>query len=114
MVNVVGTFGRSGVHDYVLLRASAVVILAYVLYLVGFVTFADIDYFSWVDFFSLTLTKIFTLFALIAMLVHTWIGLWQVLTDYVKNTLLRAILQFVLTSTALVYVISGFVILWGI
>ncbi|PKH01479.1 succinate dehydrogenase, hydrophobic membrane anchor protein [Psychromonas sp. MB-3u-54] len=114
MVNVVGTFGRSGVHDYVLLRASAVVILAYVLYLVGFVTFADIDYFSWVGFFSLTLTKIFSLFALIAMLVHAWIGLWQVLTDYVKNTLLRAVLQFLLTSTAFVYVISGFVILWGV
>lgn len=114
MVNVVGSFGRNGVHDYVLLRASAIVILAYVLYLVGFVTFADIDYFTWVDFFSLTLTKVFSLFALIAMLVHSWIGLWQVLTDYVKNTLLRAILQFLLTSTAFVYVISGFVILWGI
>ena len=114
MVNVVGTFGRSGVHDYVLLRASAIVILAYVLYLVGFVTFADIDYFTWVDFFSLTLTKIFSLFALIAMLVHSLIGLWQVLTDYVKNTLLRAVLQFLLTSTAFVYVISGFVILWGV
>ncbi|MFQ3175426.1 MAG: succinate dehydrogenase / fumarate reductase membrane anchor subunit [Psychromonas sp.] len=114
MVNVVGSFGRNGVHDYVLLRASAVVILAYVLYLVGFVTFADINYFSWVEFFSLTLTKIFSLFALIAMLVHAWIGLWQVLTDYVKNTLLRAVLQFLLTSTAFVYVISGFVILWGV
>jgi succinate dehydrogenase / fumarate reductase membrane anchor subunit len=114
MVNVVGSFGRNGVHDYVLLRASAVVILAYVLYLVGFVTFADINYFSWVEFFSLTLTKIFSLFALIAMLVHAWIGLWQVLTDYVKNTLLRAVLQFLLTSNAFVYVISGFVILWGV
>jgi succinate dehydrogenase / fumarate reductase membrane anchor subunit len=48
------------------------------------------------------------------MLVHSWIGLWQVLTDYVKNALLRAALQFLLTSTAFVYVIFGFVILWGI
>lgn len=114
MVNVAGTFGRSGVHDYILLRASAVIMLAYILYLVGFVTFADITYVAWVDFFSLTLTKVFSLFALIAMLIHAWIGLWQVLSDYVKCTLLRAVLQFVLTSTAFIYVISGFVILWGV
>ena len=35
------------------------------------------------------------------MLVHAWIGLWQVLTDYVKCTKLRVgALQFLLTSVA--------------
>jgi len=114
MVKVAGTFGRSGVHDYILLRASAVVLLAYVLYLVGFIAFSDITYTVWSEFFSLTLTKVFTLMALIAMLVHSWIGIWQVLTDYVKCTLLRGTLQFVLTVVAFVYVIFGFVILWGV
>ena len=114
MVKVAGTFGRSGVHDYLLLRATAIVLLAYVIYLVGFIALTDIDFAAWTDFFSLTLTKVFSLFALIAMLVHAWIGLWQVLTDYVKNTFLRGFLQFSLTSVAFIYVISGFVILWGV
>ncbi len=114
MVKVAGTFGRSGVHDFVLIRASAVVLLAYALYLIGFVASADISYTTWSGFFSLTVTKVFTLFALISMLVHAWIGLWQVLTDYVKCTKLRGALQFALTSVAIVYVIFGFVILWGV
>ena len=114
MVNVAGTFGRSGVHDYILLRASALILFTYTSYLIGFITFNDITYASWVGFFSLTLTKVFTLFALIAMLVHAWIGLWQVLTDYVKSTMLRGALQFLLTSVAFIYVISGFVILWSV
>jgi succinate dehydrogenase / fumarate reductase membrane anchor subunit len=114
MVKIAGTFGRSGVHDYILLRATAIVLLAYVIYLVGFIAFSDISYTVWKDFFALTLTKVFSLFALIAMLVHAWIGLWQVLTDYVKCTKLRGALQFLLTSVAFVYVISGFVILWGV
>ncbi|HEY5716335.1 MAG TPA: succinate dehydrogenase, hydrophobic membrane anchor protein [Psychromonas sp.] len=114
MVKVAGTFGRSGVHDYVLLRASALILLAYVLYFIGFVTFADISYAAWVGFFSMTLTKVFSLFALIAMLVHAWIGIWQVLTDYIKCTALRAALQFGLTSVAFIYLLSGFVILWGV
>jgi len=114
MVKVAGTFGRSGVHDYILLRASAVILLAYTIYLVGFIVSTDMTYQVWSDFFSLTLTKVFTLMALIAMLVHSWIGIWQVLTDYVKCTLLRGTLQFVLTTVAFVYVIFGFVILWGV
>ncbi len=114
MVKVAGTFGRSGVHDFLLIRASAVVLLAYILYLVGFIATADITYNVWVGFFSLTVTKVFSLFALIAMLVHAWIGVWQVLTDYIKCAMLRGTLQFVLTSVAFIYVISGLVILWGI
>jgi succinate dehydrogenase / fumarate reductase, membrane anchor subunit len=114
MVKIAGTFGRSGVHDYVLLRASAVVLLAYILYLIGFFISADITYQVWTGFFSLTFTKVFTLLALVAMLVHAWIGIWQVLTDYVKCTLLRGSLQFVLTTIAFAYVIFGFVILWGV
>jgi len=114
MVKVAASLGRSGVHDYILLRASAIILLAYILYFIGFISSADISYAVWRGFFSLTLTKVFTLFALFAVLVHAWIGLWQVLTDYVKNTLLRGLLQFALTSIAFIYVISGFVILWGI
>jgi len=114
MVKVAGTFGRSGVHDFILLRATAIILLAYVIYLVGFISCTDITYTAWTAFFSLTLTKVFTLLALIAMLVHAWIGLWQVLTDYVKNTLLRGFLQFSLTSVAFIYVLTGFVILWGV
>jgi len=114
MVKVAGSLGRSGVHDYILLRASAVILLAYTLYLIGFVSSADLTYPLWRGFFSFMLTKVFTLLALIALLVHAWIGIWQVLTDYVKNTLLRGLLQFSLTCVAFIYVISGFVILWSI
>ncbi|MCP4320290.1 MAG: succinate dehydrogenase, hydrophobic membrane anchor protein [Alteromonadales bacterium] len=114
MVKIAGTFGRSGVHDFILLRATALILLAYTLYLVGFIASADISYATWSGFFSLTVTKVFTLFALVAMLVHAWIGLWQVLTDYIKCAKLRGALQFILTSVAFIYVIFGFVILWGI
>ena len=114
MVKVAGTFGRSGVHDYILLRATAVVLLVYIIYLIGFISITEITYASWSNFFALTVTKVLTLFALIAMLVHAWIGLWQVLTDYVKCTLLRGALQFSLTSLAFIYLIFGFVILWGV
>ncbi|WP_341503986.1 succinate dehydrogenase, hydrophobic membrane anchor protein [Gallaecimonas sp. GXIMD4217] len=115
MVTNAGTFGRSGVHDFVLLRASAVVLALYALFIVGFFAITpNLDYATWKGFFSGFGVKVFTLMALISILVHAWIGMWQVLTDYVKATGLRVALQFVLNIAALAYVISGFVILWGV
>jgi succinate dehydrogenase / fumarate reductase membrane anchor subunit len=48
------------------------------------------------------------------MMVHTRIGLWQVLTDYVKNAKLRAILGFFLNLMAFAYVAVGFFVLWSV
>lgn len=114
MVSNASALGRNGVHDWLLLRASALVILLYVLYLVGFVAFAgDITYDVWRGFFAMHLTKVFTLLTLCAILVHAWIGLWQVLTDYVKPLALRLLLQLAVVVALLVYVIYGTVVVWG-
>ena len=80
MVTNSATFGRSGVHDYILIRATALIMTCYVLYLVGFVAFNDITYEVWTGFFATTFTKVFTLLTLLCVLIHAWIGLWQVLT----------------------------------
>ncbi|MFO6424775.1 succinate dehydrogenase, hydrophobic membrane anchor protein [Motilimonas sp. KMU-193] len=114
MVKIASGLGRSGVHDFVLIRASAVILTLYTLYLVGFIATTDITYETWQAFFSGTFTKAFTMLALVAMLVHAWIGLWQVLTDYIKCALLRGSLQFVLTSIAFIYMFVGFSVLWGV
>lgn len=82
MVSNASALGRNGVHDWLLIRASAIVIMLYVIYRVGFIaTAGDITYSFWRGFFAMPLTKVFTLLMLFAILVHAWIGMWQVLTD---------------------------------
>ncbi|GAL36190.1 succinate dehydrogenase hydrophobic membrane anchor protein [Vibrio maritimus] len=51
--------------------------------------------------------------ALASLLIHAWIGLWQVLTDYIKPTMLRGALQLTVIAVLLGYFFSGFFILWG-
>ncbi|MFC3025563.1 succinate dehydrogenase, hydrophobic membrane anchor protein [Vibrio zhugei] len=114
MVNNVSSLGRNGVHDYLLVRASAILMTLYVIYIVGFCAFNDITYESWSAFFSGTFTKVFTMLALVSVLMHGWIGLWQVLTDYVKCSKLRVGLQFVVIAVLLGYFFSGLFILWGV
>ncbi len=115
MVTNAASFGRSGVHDFILLRASAVILACYAIFLVGYVACSSpITYDAWHGLFSALPMKVFTLLALVALLVHAWIGVWQVLTDYVKCTSLRGILQFTFVVTVFCYLAAGIVIVWGV
>lgn len=114
MVKNVSTVGRNGVHDFLLVRATAIILTLYTVYLCGFFLFSgDVSYQDWTGFFDGLYTKIFTMVALSSILVHAWIGLWQVLTDYIKPTLLRGALQLVFVATLFGYFFSGLFILWG-
>lgn len=114
MVSNASALGRNGVQDWLLIRASAFVIVLYVIYLLGFVIAVDdITYPVWRDFFAMALTKVFTLLTLFSILVHAWIGMWQVLTDYIKPLALRLTLQLAIVVALLVYVIYGTIVVWG-
>lgn len=115
MVSNASALGRNGIHDFLLVRASAVVITLYVLYLIGFfVTTDELTWALWSGFFSSAFTKVFTLLTLFSILIHAWIGMWQVLTDYVKPVGIRLTLQLVIVVALMVYVIYGFVVVWGV
>ncbi|MEQ9886841.1 succinate dehydrogenase membrane anchor subunit [Pectobacterium zantedeschiae] len=114
MVSNASALGRNGVHDWLLIRASAIVIVLYVVYIIGFIaTTGDITYEIWRGFFAMALTKVFTLLTLFSILVHAWIGMWQVLTDYIKPLALRLTLQLAIVVALLVYVIYGTIVVWG-
>jgi succinate dehydrogenase / fumarate reductase membrane anchor subunit len=114
MVKHVSSVGRNGVHDFLLIRATAILMALYTVYLVCFFAFSgEITYDSWLVFWSGTFTKVFTMIALVCVLIHGWIGLWQVLTDYVKPVLLRGLLQLAVIAVLLGYLFSGLFVLWG-
>ena len=115
MVMQVTSLGRNGVQDFILLRSSAVILTCYTLFILGFIIFTpELTFHTWSAFWACLFTKVFTLIALLSLLVHAWIGLWQVLTDYVKPALLRGVLQFLLNVVILAMVGSGIFILWGV
>ena len=115
MVNNAATVGRSGVHDFLLLRASAIILAVFVFYILGFfIITPEVTFDIWQGFFSGLCTKIFTVLALFALLIHAWIGVWQVLSDYVKSNFLRGVLQFIFSVTLLVYLVVGLSTVWGV
>ena len=121
MVTSVTSLGRSGVSDWLLQRVSAVVLLAYTLFIVGYMLLTpELDYSQWQALFDQLWMRIFSLMTLISIVAHAWIGLWVVLTDYLieraigsKALVLRLLAQVVLALVAVAYTLWGIEIIWG-
>jgi succinate dehydrogenase / fumarate reductase, membrane anchor subunit len=58
--------------------------------------------------------RIFSLLALLSLFYHAWIGIWTVITDYIKPVALRLIIEIIVVLALICYLIWGIEILWGI
>ncbi len=115
----VTVFNRSGISDWILQRGSSVIMLAYSL-AVASVVIPDTSYEVWSAFMTQTWMRGFSSLALLAMIVHAWIGFWGVLTDYVTVRMLgslgdrlRLLLLVLMCVLLLVYLFWGLSIIWG-
>jgi succinate dehydrogenase / fumarate reductase membrane anchor subunit len=114
MVSNVTSYSRNGLRDWLLQRVSAYVLGLFLLFLLGvYITQRPMTYDVWHQVFSNLAVKLFTVLALLSMAVHAWIGVWTILTDYVKCTYARLSLEAVFMLALVIYVIWGVVILWS-
>lgn len=115
MVTTVTSLGRSGLHDWILQRFSAVIMLAYVA-VMGYllVDAPAITFELWSSLFAGTFIKVFTLLALASVVIHAWIGLWIVSTDYMPKLAIRMAFQFVVMVSCLALLVWGVQVLWSI
>ncbi len=121
MVTAVTSFGRSGLYDWLIQRVSAVVMAAYVIFIVAFIVLnPGLSFETWSALYANLWMRIFSLLTLVSFIAHAWIGLWVVLTDYLTNRLLgakatwlRVLTQMVLGVAAVTYLVWGIEILWG-
>ena len=109
---------RTGLSDWLIQRASALVLLTYFI-LIACQLLGSVDYISWRGLFDQTWMKIFTLLAALSLAAHAWIGLWSVTTDYLTERLLgpkgksiRLLCQIGTSSALIGYVIWIIVIVW--
>jgi len=120
-VTNVTSFGRSGLSDWVVQRASGVVLTVYLLVIAAYLLLTpEVDYASWKELHNGLCIRLLTVFAVLSLAAHAWIGMWGVLTDYVtvrlmgpKATLLRVFLQLGMIAVIFVYVVWTVAILWG-
>ncbi|MDR0779887.1 MAG: succinate dehydrogenase, hydrophobic membrane anchor protein [Pseudomonadales bacterium] len=122
MVTNITSLGRNGLYDWLVQRVSAVVLLAWFVFVGLFIaTHGDLQYGQWRDLFAQTWMRVFTLAALLSLCAHAWIGLWTVATDYLTKlalgafaTLARLGFLLIVFAVLLTYLVWAVQILWSI
>lgn len=98
----------SGLKAWVLQRATAIYIALFLVYfLLAMLFAAPPDYMAWRGWFAQPLMGIATLMFILSLLLHAWVGVRDVLIDYVWNTAQRVT---ALVLVALVLIACG---LWA-
>ena len=115
MVGNVTSLTNNGLRDWLIQRVSAVILTLYSLFLVGYILFhPGINYHRWLDLFQCTWMKIASLLALLSLLLHAWVGLWTILTDYIKCIYLQLSLYTLVLIALFSFAVWSVQILWGV
>lgn len=121
MVTSVTSFGRNGLSDWLVQRASAVLLALYTVGLIGYLLCnPGLEYEAWKALMTSTPMLIINTLVVLAVAAHAWIGLWIVTTDYLTRTQLggaatgaRLLVQSLVVLVLLVYVLWGLLMIWG-
>jgi succinate dehydrogenase / fumarate reductase membrane anchor subunit len=104
-----------GLRSWALQRITGAVVAAYVAYLLIVLALQpQLDFIAWRSVFTHTWMRVPTFVCLLAIYLHAWIGVRDILMDYVKPTTLRLCLLGVVGVALLAYTAWTVQILWSL
>jgi len=114
MVKRVVTGAHYGLRDWLVQRISAAVMATYLATLSIYIAVQPhFDYDEWTALFSSEVVKTFSLLFLLSLFSHAWIGVRDIVMDYVKRADVRLAIHVLVILTLIVYAIWSVQILWG-
>ncbi|MHA7840904.1 MAG: succinate dehydrogenase, hydrophobic membrane anchor protein [Gammaproteobacteria bacterium] len=106
------SFTNNGVRDWYWQRLSALVIASYSLFLMGYIAICGpLTFSKWHVLFNHPIMRIATIIVLMNLIIHAWVGVWTIFTDYVKCATLQLCLQSIMILALLSYFFWGVQIL---
>jgi succinate dehydrogenase / fumarate reductase membrane anchor subunit len=109
------TVFRAGVRDWLVQRATALIMIAYIATMIVWLSMHQyVTYTDWSALFHCTFMRVFTIIFTLSLCLHAWVGVWTVLTDYVNHFALRMTLFLLVQLALLAYFIWAIQILWGV
>ena len=115
MVTRVTSWSKNGLQDWIVQRLTAVLLGVYLIVVVGFMMLSSpLSYEVWSGFMRSTPMKIFNVLAFASVGVHAWIGMWTVITDYIKPFSFRALAQVFVALVLLVSFVWAVMVLLGV
>jgi succinate dehydrogenase / fumarate reductase membrane anchor subunit len=115
MVNRIVTGAHYGLRDWLAQRVTAVVMAIYVLAVAGWALWQPaFGYDVWTELFSGNLMRTFSLLFLLGLFYHAWVGVRDIVMDYVKPAGVRLLIHVSVILALILYAIWSVQILWGL
>ncbi len=115
MVNRIVTGAHYGLRDWLVQRVTAVVMAVYSLVVAAYLLMQPtFGYDTWLELFSGNVMRTFSLLFLLSVFYHAWIGVRDIVMDYVKPAAIRLLIHVLVILALLLYVIWSVQILWGL
>lgn len=112
--NRVVTGAHYGLKDWLVQRVTAVLMVVYLVVLgVLILTLSPQDHAAWKNLFSHQGMRIATFLFFASLVWHAWIGVRNILMDYVHPTAIRLTLQILVIVSLLFYLVWSAEILWS-
>jgi succinate dehydrogenase / fumarate reductase, membrane anchor subunit len=103
-----------GWRDWLVQRVTAVMMVAYTLLILGLLLwFGGLDFASWKATFGNEAFRIATFVFMVALFWHAWVGVRNILMDYVKPVMVRLALQVLVIGALVGYAGWTIQVLWG-
>ena len=104
-----------GWRDWLVQRVTAVAMALYTILILGMLLwFGGLDFAAWKAAFGNEAFRIFTFVFMLALFWHAWVGMRNILMDYVKPVVVRLALQALVIAALAGYAGWTMQILWGV
>ena len=113
MLYTLFSWAQSGVKDWLWQRISAVVILLYSALVLGFWALnPQATFTAWHRFLMSMSMRVLGTLAFVSFAIHAWLGIWTVLTDYVKPRCVQQCAKLLTIILIVAYVFIAMMIFW--
>lgn len=114
MLNRIVSGAHYGLRDWLIQRVTAVMMVLYTLIMVSYCLMQPVfDYNAWTLLFSSNVVRSFSLLFLLGVFYHAWIGVRDIVMDYIKPAFIRLLIYVMIILALLLYAIWSVQILWG-
>lgn len=115
MVKSVLGVHHQGLRDWMIQRVSAIFMAVYSIALILYIVcHPGLSFAEWHSLFAAPWMKIATILFTLALIWHAWIGVWTILTDYVKPFVLRSVINTLVLFMLAACFVWGVLIVWSV
>lgn len=114
MVKRVVVGAHYGLSDWLAQRVTAVVMVVYTMVFLGaLICSAPLDFVQWKSLFGGGAMRVLTVLFFLSLFYHAWIGMRDILMDYIQPTGVRLFLEVLVILALVGYTIWTISILWS-